>query len=535
MHSSLGYSAISDFENCPQKYKWKYIDKLETIPSDDSQNALFLGTALHKGIETDVETAIEEYFGTYNIIDDRHIMEAMKLEWLIKEAKKILPDGKHEVFIKDRNWCGTIDLISNDGDIYDFKYSNHQDHYLKSRQLHLYKYYAEKHGYKIRNLNFVFFPKVAFKQKKTESILEFRQRTMDELKSKQIEIVPVQYDPQKVIDHLELSQDVLQEKQFDKTPNYFCNWCEFNNLCMKGCNIEMLPSTNRVDITINEHKKIWIYGEPFSGKTHLVDEAPAPVLELNTDGNVRQYTMPRISIKDVVTVEGRQTKRKYAWEFFKEAIDDLEKGSEFKTIAVDLLEDIYDSCRKKVCDDKGWEHESDDSFKAYDIVRSEFLREMKRLLNLPYNIILVSHLDMSKDIMKKSGDKVTAIKPNIPEKIANKVAGMVDVVVRAIKDGDEYTISTKTSNVIFGGGRLDNMKAEDIPNAWTSIEAMYGSVTPKKVVEEVKTPPTTDDVEMLDELKAKYDIPVAPFETSDVPFPVEDKPTEPVRRTRTRA
>lgn len=77
----------------------------------------------------------------------------------------------------------------------------------------------------------------------------------------------------------------------------------------------------------------------------------------------------------------------------------------------------------------GITHESDDSFRAWDKVRTEFLSTIRRLMNLDYeNIVLISHEDTSKDITKKSGDKITAIKPNIADKVANKIAGMVDIV-----------------------------------------------------------------------------------------------------------
>ena len=79
----------------------------------------------------------------------------------------------------------------------------------------------------------------------------------------------------------------------------------------------------------------------------------------------------------------------------------------------------------------GITHESDDSFRAWDKVRTEFLSTIRRLMNLDYeNIVLISHEDTSKDITKKSGDKITAIKPNIADKVANKIAGMVDIVAR---------------------------------------------------------------------------------------------------------
>ena len=92
-----------------------------------------------------------------------------------------------------------------------------------------------------------------------------------------------------------------------------------------------LPSTQRVDVERTSKKKIWIYGQPYSGKTTFADQAPTP-LNLNTDGNVKYVTMPRLAIKDEVTVEGRLTNRKFAWEIFKEAIADLEKGSDFETV-----------------------------------------------------------------------------------------------------------------------------------------------------------------------------------------------------------
>lgn len=542
IHSNYGYTAVSDFESCPYKYKLKYIANAKTFPSDDPSNPLYIGTALHKGLETDSETAIKEYKKNFHTIDDRHIIEIMKLENLIKRGKQLIPDGQHEVFINDKNWCGTLDLLvpveNGEFDLYDFKYSNHVERYIISRQLHLYRYYAEKHGYKIRDMYFVMFPKVLYKQKKSETVQQFRNRSIKKLNEMEIKIINVKFDPLKVIEHLELTQDIANTTEFIKTPNYFCNWCDYKNLCEKGSNIDMLPSIENVPATMSEYKKIWVYGEPFGGKTHLVSQAPAPVLELNTDGNVKNYTMPRIAIKDDVSQDGRHTERVWAWEKFKNAIDDLEKGSQFKTVAVDLLEDVYDSCRAYVCNERGWEHESDDSFKAYDIVRTEFLRTLKKLLNLPYNIILVSHVDTSKDVTKRTGDKVTQIKPNITDKLANKVAGMVDIVVRAIKDNNEYTVSTKTSDIIFGGGRLDDMKAVEVPNSWESIEKIYNSN--KTATEQPKNEPPRAEhnqpakVDDKEEIHAESE--TAPTQTGEQAEKVsEDKPTEnepPKPRTR---
>ena len=39
-------------------------------------------------------------------------------------------------------------------------------------------------------------------------------------------------------------------------------------------------------------------------------------------------------------------------------------------------EDLYESCRVYMCGQMGISHESDDSFKAWDKVRSEFLKPL---------------------------------------------------------------------------------------------------------------------------------------------------------------
>ena len=237
LHSSFGYSAVSTFEQCPYRYKLQYIDGLKTIPSDDPTNALIIGTALHKAIETDIDTAIQEYFDSYNIITDRHIDEEIKLRCLIPKVKEILPEGIHEVQVIDTNFIGTLDLlVPQSGDVfdlYDFKYSNNWVRYKDSRQLHLYKYYFEKMnpGKKIRNMYFMFVPKIQIRQKKTEDLFQFRKRLLKELDKVQPHKEQIVYDPQKVIDHLEITQVIPQVTEYSKNKSRLCDFCEYQRYC----------------------------------------------------------------------------------------------------------------------------------------------------------------------------------------------------------------------------------------------------------------------------------------------------------------
>lgn len=472
----ISHSRVECFEGCPYRYKLRYIDKYEVLKPDNADNPLFLGTALHTGIEKDVKTAIDEYYKNFTVITDEHINEAMKLEFQIPRAKALLPQGEYEVQIQDEDFIGFIDLlvpVSGEElfdevgnsviepmvyDLYDFKYSNNTYHYKDSPQLHLYKYYFEKThpGKKIRNMKFMLVPKVNIRQKKTEELSDFRQRIQDELQKTEIKFLEIDYNPEYIINFLTNTKRMLEETEFKKEEGWLCNWCEYQEYCKKGYDYFMnLPKNERRNIEKISKKTLWLYGSPFSGKTTFANKFPDPLM-LNTDGNIKFVDAPFIPIKDEVKVTGRMTQRKFAWEVFKEAIAELEKKeNDFKTIVVDLLEDTYEYCRLYMYDQMGITHESDDSFRAWDKVRTEFLSTLKRLMNLDYeNIILISHEDASKDITKKGGDKITAIKPNLQEKAANKVAGMVDMVARIVADDSKRTLSFKSNEVVFGGGRL---------------------------------------------------------------------------------
>lgn len=561
----VSYSRVSCHENCPYQFKLRYVNKLEALPTDDPQSPLVLGHALHTGIEKDVAAAIKEYYGAYPIIDDRHVTEAMKLEYLIPKVKAILPEGQHEVKIETDDFVGYIDLLApvgkghvlgEDGnpyifDIYDFKYSNNVDGYMDSGQLHLYKYFFEltNPGKRIRNLYYVFVPKCWLRQKqknksnpRDETLYEFRNRCLNDLESKEIQTVEIEYDPNKVIEYLIATKHCIEDSEYTKNETRLCDWCEFKDYCQKGIDYMILPKNERRDIEVSNKKKIWLYAPPFAGKTTLTDKFPDPLI-LTTDGNIKNVTAPYVYIKDEVTVTGRMTNRKFAWEVFKETITELEKKqNDFKTISLDLVEDTREMCRLYMYDKLQIQHESDSGFgKGWDIIKTEYLSTMRRFFNLDYdNIIICSHEDVSKNITKKSGEQFTRIAPNIQEAIATKLAGMVDIVARIIvNDNGTRTISFKTDNVIFGGGRL-NVTGREIPCDYDELMSVYdeaaGTVQKKPAK---KKPAKKESIEETvgqeaDEKRAEEEKPTDnPTEKSDNTPPVEEVPKRRTRKKRT--
>lgn len=505
----------------------RYIYGITTIPPAEPDNALIMGQTVHTGIEKSLEEAIKEYSFSYPIITDEHINEIIKFETVIPLARAAIPPGgAFEVEIADSDFHGFIDYLVPVGngyfDLYDFKYSNNVSGYKQSNQLHLYKYFWERNnpGKKIRNMYFLFIPKVSIRQKKTETLLNFRQRLKEELAGAEVKTVQIGFNPEKVIEFLFGIKAIKEEKDFTQNKSYLCRFCEYQENCEKGWNYFMkLPENKRRNIEAVEKRVLWIYGVPFCGKTTFANSFPDPLM-LNTDGNIKFVDAPYIRIKDEIKVEGRMTKRTLAWDVFKDTISELEKkDNTFKTIVVDLLEDLYEHCRLYMYQQMGITHESDDSFRAWDKVRGEFLNTLKRLMNLDYeNIILISHEDTSKDITKKGGDKITAIKPNLQDKVANKVAGMVDVVARIVADGDTRTFSFKSNEVIFGGGRL-KVNAKDIPLDVNALFAVYDEANKNAASGVVTVAASTGKTGRSTRKKAEE----APATTADKP---QDKPAE---------
>lgn len=276
----VSHSRIETFRKCPYQYKLRYKDNLTTLPTDDPASPLILGHALHTGIEKDVKAAIDEYYGAYPVITDNHVNEALKLEYWLPKIKEALPkDGIHELKIEDEDYIGFIDylvdvtpqvvqenwvydkeiewyrdnftnqIIPKEYDLYDFKYSNNIRNYMDSEQLHLYKYYFEKlnPGKKIRNMYFMFVPKCQLKikyknktNKRDETIFEFRKRILEDLDSKQIEFVKIDYDPDKVISFLTDTKHAIECEEFHKNETRLCDWCEFKNYCQNGIDYELI-------------------------------------------------------------------------------------------------------------------------------------------------------------------------------------------------------------------------------------------------------------------------------------------------------
>lgn len=471
--TQYSYSRVSLFENCPYHFKLRYIDKLTELPKYDANNPLLIGNALHKGIETDVETAINEYYNSFPVLTDEIINEAMKLEILIPKVKDFLAQNFtefefiHEYKIDRSNYLGYVDLILLDKDgkciVMDFKYSNYIKNYLESGQLHIYKYYLEQDGFDVQALFYLFVPKTNLKRGDTEGIYEYRKRLIQAVEESEVKLVPIKYDDIEVIYFMNSIKKIQTAKKYPKNVSGKCFSCNprfapnyLEALQNEKGEIELvLPANKRRERQIDIKPDFWVYGDSYVGKSTFVDNVDN-VLFLNTDGNTDNTTAPVVMIKDEVKKEGRRTIKTLAWEKFLDVIDALETDeNEYEAVAIDLVEDLREHCRYYVFEQNDWEHESDGSYgKGWSKVQTEWQRAIKRLKALGYQLIYVSK-ELRKEITLKGGAVRTTFMPNIDEKTANFLTGTVDLTMRAFADSDDNRLLQlgKKHNV-FGGGRF---------------------------------------------------------------------------------
>ena len=233
----FSYSNISTFSQCPYRWFLQYKERLKTLPECNADNALWLGLGLHKGIEKwDVQAGIDEYKSHYNIITDENINWMIQLEYQLTKLLEIIPKGgQHEIEVTTDRFIGYIDYIVGDT-IYDWKFSNNIDNYLSSPQLSIYRHYLSvvRPDIKINHIKFCFIPKINIKQKKNETIFEFRQRLQEHLDESEIKIIEVPFNSDSITQFESCCQRLDTVKSFPKNKSRLCNWCSYAPWCLRG-------------------------------------------------------------------------------------------------------------------------------------------------------------------------------------------------------------------------------------------------------------------------------------------------------------
>ena len=195
----FSHSRINCFKQCPQLYKYKYIDKLIPLGADTKQ--LSMGKAFHVGIENgSTDAALEflekdKFFMSTESETDKTIVLAM-----VEAFLKKFPEAstwEHEVYMTGK----LLNEQEDDFQVYIDALEEHENGYyiieLKTTsridqtyidkldfndQVNRYYYFAEKQLKKpILGIKYYVIKKPLLRQKMNETVDQFRQRVVDRI------------------------------------------------------------------------------------------------------------------------------------------------------------------------------------------------------------------------------------------------------------------------------------------------------------------------------------------------------------------
>lgn len=192
----------------------------------------------------------------------------------------------------------------------------------------------------------------------------------------------------------------------------------------------------------SEPKNFFIWGSPMTGKSYFSSFFPNPLI-LNTDGNSKQGSAPSIQLRNIRNEAGglKQSVIKQ--------LDDIvialqvenpkrPENQQFKTIVVDVIDDVCIQIEQAICLDAGVQALSDIPYgKGYAMFNTALQQFVMDLKALPLNVIYISRELAITD--ENTG--VTTYEPSLKTKYYNIVNGNCDVVIRTKKIGDGQNAS----------------------------------------------------------------------------------------------
>lgn len=192
---------------------------------------------------------------------------------------------------------------------------------------------------------------------------------------------------------------------------------------------------------------IWLYGQPFSGKTYLASKFPNNYI-ISTDGNA-EYLFPQDHIFRVKTFDD-----------LNKAFVELRKvpRDKMQYITLDVVSYLYDIVREKFLEDQKISHESDLPYKGYKMLRDKFWDTITAITKLSDNVIFITHENIWVE-KNKFGREINRFDPVFDEKLKTQMTGLMTIICRTVKEKDNegkyhYNLQIGHIEEELGGTRL---------------------------------------------------------------------------------
>ena len=267
-----------------------------------------------------------------------------------------------------------------------------------------------------------------------------------------------------------------------------------------------LPENKPRELQPTHNIKLFLYGEPYTGKTTFASKFPNPLI-LSTDGNYKFLTTPALDVNNLTD--------------WKELIDVLaKKDNDYETIIIDVVDHLIDMVRDDILSAYNITHESDlPHGKGWHMVKKPIYTILRKIVALPYNIIFIGHSQHYTET-DRIGRDISYINSSLSEKVSNVIKGLVDGTFYVAKetekekdeDGNEHIITkykmylNTIDDMLKMGSRI-LFKDNIIDLDYDLFIDLYKDAVINPVKEVVIEKPKKKEIKPLSPMKPKADKP----------------------------
>lgn len=146
-----------------------------------------------------------------------------------------------------------------------------------------------------------------------------------------------------------------------------------------------------------------------------------------------------------------------SWDDFKTCVREMVQQTEYRFLAIDTADNLFQWCTKTILDQEKVKHESDLSFgKGYQLVAREFFPVVNFLTQKGFGLLFISHSNTSERELRRR--KITYTDSTLSNTAKKIVHGMADYIFHLGADDDGnriiYTKGTEHINAGDRGGKL---------------------------------------------------------------------------------
>lgn len=259
---SFSHSKINTFKMCPKQYEYRYIQKL--YPLEDS-NSLIFGKLFHKAIDLKSPQKFLDYVDTLNLPSDDRTENNITLVLAMLDAyiakfgyeQNIQYEVELNTNIEGEEFIGFIDAIEETEDgywLHEYKTASiiDKDYIDKlsfndqtNRYLYIVKFcqnalknFVLKPNKPILGIKYRILKKPLIRQKKGESIMEFRNRLVEKMMEEEsiVEVILTRTDEELQETYLDMCSEINMIKnvtRFTKTLSACSTYgrCQYMELC----------------------------------------------------------------------------------------------------------------------------------------------------------------------------------------------------------------------------------------------------------------------------------------------------------------